>query len=157
MKTRVVHCKKEPYDVLIDRTTKWGNKFPVEKYGREGAIRRHREWLPQQKELMDSLYELKGKVLGCWCKDPANPKDCHGDFLVELVEGLSLGELAAQQSKAMEAEIDRKMHSGLIEGDNSWGCAYCNCSNKEEDRVCINCKKMKKVGSPFRFTFSGKD
>ena len=124
MKTRVVHCRKEPYDVMIDRTTKWGNPFPVSQYGREGALRRYRYWLPQQKELMDSLHELEGKILGCWCKDPADPKDCHGDFLVEL-----------------------------IEGDKMWGCAYCNCSNKEEDRVCINCEKAKKVGAPF--TFSG--
>ena len=27
---------------------------------------------------MDSLLELKGKTLGCWCK----PEDCHGDILV---------------------------------------------------------------------------
>jgi hypothetical protein len=24
---RVVHCKREPHDVLIDRTTKWGNPY----------------------------------------------------------------------------------------------------------------------------------
>jgi len=26
---------------------------------------------------MDSLIELKGKTLGCWC----HPKQCHGDIL----------------------------------------------------------------------------
>ena len=30
--------------------------------------------------LIESLHELKGKQLGCWC----NPKQCHGDFLVKL-------------------------------------------------------------------------
>lgn len=87
-RTRVVHCKKEPYDVLIDRTTKWGNPFPVEKYGREGCLLRYRNWIRHQKYLMDSLYELRDKVIACWCKDkdPAKSKDCHGDILVELVE-----------------------------------------------------------------------
>ena len=30
--------------------------------------------------LIESLHELKGKQLGCWC----NPKQCHGDILVKL-------------------------------------------------------------------------
>jgi len=29
MGAKVVHCKKEFYDILIDRTTKWGNPFKV--------------------------------------------------------------------------------------------------------------------------------
>ena len=29
------------------------------------------------------IQELEGKVLGCWCK----PQDCHGDVLVELIDG----------------------------------------------------------------------
>ena len=29
---------------------------------------------------MNSLHELKGKQLGCWCK----PGVCHGDVLVKL-------------------------------------------------------------------------
>lgn len=32
-KTKVVHCQKEPYDVLIDRTTKWGNPWKIGKDG----------------------------------------------------------------------------------------------------------------------------
>ena len=31
-------------------------------------------------ELIDSLHELEGKQLGCWCK----PQQCHGDVLVKL-------------------------------------------------------------------------
>lgn len=89
MRTRVVHCKKEPYDVYIGRPSKWGNPF-THKAGtkahyivssREEAIRKYREWILQQPELLASLPELKGKVLGCWCK----PQSCHGDVLVELV------------------------------------------------------------------------
>ncbi|MGA9841048.1 MAG: DUF4326 domain-containing protein [Nitrososphaeraceae archaeon] len=34
----------------------------------------------ENKELMNQLPELKGKVLGCWCA----PLPCHGDTLAEL-------------------------------------------------------------------------
>ena len=32
------------------------------------------------KELMNKIHELKGKVLGCWCA----PLPCHGDTLTDL-------------------------------------------------------------------------
>lgn len=82
-KSRVVHCKKEPYDVLIDRTTKWGNPFVVTIDGtRERVIERYRAHLLDSPHLMAALHELKGKTLGCWCK----PQACHGDVLAELAE-----------------------------------------------------------------------
>ena len=93
--TRVVNMRKkkdgtfERFDVKIDRSSKWGNPFshlPNTKARwkvatREEAIQRHREWFVTQPELMAQLEELRGKVLGCWCK----PKDCHGDLYVELL------------------------------------------------------------------------
>ena len=90
--TRVVHLKKEKYDVLIGRPSKWGNPFThiSNKHtlaqtivgSRQEAIDRYRDWIIQQPELMNSLHELKGKTLGCWCK----PAACHGDVLIELIE-----------------------------------------------------------------------
>ena len=83
IKTKVVHCKKDKYDVYIGRPTKWGNPFTIGKDGtREQVIEKYKEWVQHQSDLMNSLGELKGKVLGCWCK----PKKCHGDILVELSE-----------------------------------------------------------------------
>ena len=90
-KTKVVHCKKEKYDVYIGRGSLWGNPFShkpsicaqVKVKTREEAIRRYKEWVVQQPHLMEKLPELRGKILGCWCK----PKPCHGDVLVELLEG----------------------------------------------------------------------
>jgi hypothetical protein len=85
MITRVVHCKKSDYDIYIGRPSKWGNPF-THKAGTiahfivptvEEAVSQYEEWLRQQSELLDALLELKGKVLGCWCK----PKLCHGDIL----------------------------------------------------------------------------
>ena len=51
---------------------------------RDEAIESYREWIVKQPQLLKDLHELKGKTLGCFCK----PKSCHGDVLVELVNGL---------------------------------------------------------------------
>lgn len=84
----VVHCKKSPYDIYIGRPSIWGNpfshlpntlaKFKVK--DRDEAISKYREYLLSNQKLMNQLFELKGKILGCWCK----PKSCHGDILAEL-------------------------------------------------------------------------
>lgn len=85
MKTRVVHCKKEKYDVYIGRPSQWGNPFAIGRDGtREEVIMKYREWLLQQPLLLQKLHYLKGKVLGCWC----SPQACHGDVLIELLEGV---------------------------------------------------------------------
>ncbi len=85
---RVVHCKKEPYDIYIGRPSKWGNPF-THKAGttaqtvvgsREEAVEAYREWITTQPDLMAALPELRGKTLGCWCA----PQVCHGDVLVDL-------------------------------------------------------------------------
>lgn len=88
--TTVVNLHQEPYDVLIDRNTIWGNPYShkentAAKYKvktRKEAIEKYREYLLNNDELMKKLPELKGKVLGCHCK----PLPCHGDILVELLE-----------------------------------------------------------------------
>ena len=78
-KTCVVHCKKDKFDVLIDRTTKWGNPFILDKDGtREEVIQKYAEWIKTQPHLLESLHELSGNMLGSWCK----PEPCHGDVLV---------------------------------------------------------------------------
>ena len=75
--TKVVHCKKEPYDIYIGRPSKWGNPFTIGKDGtREEVILKYIDWLEQQPQLLAQISELKGKTLGCWC----HPKPCHGDI-----------------------------------------------------------------------------
>lgn len=64
------------------KASKWKNPFSVKKYGREGAIEKYREYVLNNTSLMNSLHELQGKRLGCWCA----PEPCHGDVLVELVK-----------------------------------------------------------------------
>lgn len=83
MRTTVVHCRREPYDIYIGRPSKWGNLFRVgDGQSREEAIAKYRRWIETQPELMAALPDLKGKRLGCYCK----PLPCHGDVLAELAD-----------------------------------------------------------------------
>lgn len=61
--------------------SKWANPFTVKEYGREGALQKYQEYILNNPQLLNSLPELTGKVLACWCQPP---DPCHGDILVEL-------------------------------------------------------------------------
>ena len=81
--TRVVNLRKESFDVLISRPSKWGNPFIIGKDGTRGeVIEKYKQWVLEKPELLSQLKELRGKRLGCYCK----PSPCHGDILVELIE-----------------------------------------------------------------------
>lgn len=83
METKVVHCKREKYDIYIGRPSKWGNPFEIGKDGtREEVIERYRQYIFMDVKLRRELGELKGKTLGCWC----SPEACHGDVLAELAD-----------------------------------------------------------------------
>lgn len=80
---KVVNLRKEKYDVYIGRGSKWGNPFLVGKDGiREEVIEKYKQYILNKPDLLDSLGELTGKVLGCFCK----PRACHGDVLLELLQ-----------------------------------------------------------------------
>ena len=91
MKTSVVNKRFKKYDVYIGRGSKWGNPFRMCIDGtREEVIIKYYQWLKGQisspngkspPKLEDAVQELKGKVLGCFCK----PLACHGDILVEVL------------------------------------------------------------------------
>ena len=80
--TRVVNLRKEKYDIYIGRPSRYGNPYIIGRDGtREEVIAKYREYVLGNKELLESLPDLKDKVLGCYCK----PQKCHGDILVELI------------------------------------------------------------------------
>jgi hypothetical protein len=85
--TLVVHCKLSKYDVYIGRPSIWGNPFQIGKDGtREEVLEKYRTWLKSKPDLLRMIKrELRGKVLGCWCK----PKACHGDVLAALANSES--------------------------------------------------------------------
>lgn len=94
--TKVVNINfGEKYDVYIGRGSRWGNPWTHKKGPtlaefhvdtREQAIQAHRDWITNKegKHLMKDLYELKSKVLGCFCV----PLACHCHTLAELADAL---------------------------------------------------------------------
>jgi hypothetical protein len=68
-----------PNAVYVARPSKWGNPYPVERYGRRNAIRLYKVWLHEEGPI-DDIHELKGMDLVCFCA----PLPCHADYLLEL-------------------------------------------------------------------------
>lgn len=100
MPCRVVHCKRDSFNVLIDRTTKWGNPYSskpsnLAKYfcsTREESVHKYEEYLLGRYDLLDSLPDLINKTLACWCKSPNYPNRlCHGDVLKYYADYLENG------------------------------------------------------------------
>lgn len=94
----VVHLKRkggkvvQDCDVYVGRRwtlggwdlpeSKWQNPFKVSEYGRDLALKKYEIYVRENDELWNSLEELEGKRLGCWCL----PAPCHGQILLKLLE-----------------------------------------------------------------------
>ena len=89
METVVVNCKTEPYDVLIDRTTPFGNPYRIGWHGtREEVIAKFEKYFYARIE-RDPVWKARvlaelggGKRLGCHCK----PLPCHGDVYKDYLD-----------------------------------------------------------------------
>lgn len=91
---RVVHCRREAYDVYIGRPSKWGNTHShlpnsAARYRtdtREAAVEyferdMRQRWSERGESFVDEyLRPIAGKTLGCWCA----PQLCHGEVWVKL-------------------------------------------------------------------------
>ena len=99
MKTKVINKNEGSFDISIGRDSKWGNSFVMKNKTQAERDRVCDEFEKNfyNTDLYKSLWELKGKILGCYCK----PLRCHGDFL------------AKQANKTFE------IHSGGAEGSDS--------------------------------------
>lgn len=113
--TRVVHVDDTatPFTVYIGRfapwkrlqASKWHNPFKV---GRDGTIKevlqKYEARLMSNSDLVAAIPDLRGEVLGCWCKSPRGSGEsagkpegptnkskpdspCHGDVLARLADG----------------------------------------------------------------------
>ena len=86
-KTVVVNRHHEKFDVYIGRGTAFGNKFEIGRDGtREECIEKFRVLFNKKiknERFLRQVRSLKGKRLGCSCK----PQACHGDVIVEFLEG----------------------------------------------------------------------
>ena len=99
----VVNLNDEEYDVYIGRGSDWGNPYPVWEFkNREDCLKAYKWYLLNTRpDLLDRLDELKGKVLGCYCK----PQSCHGDFLAELANNQSFLEESIKNSPRAMREL----------------------------------------------------
>lgn len=137
MPTKVVHLKREPYDIRIDRESLFGNPW-THKEGtraqfvvgsRTEAIACYRDWLLgirfhnvlqiKRRQIIDLLPSLQGKTLGCWCK----PKACHGEVLVELLE--------MKQPAVQVISVARKplSESSVAANIHKWGTGGININD----------------------------
>jgi len=93
-KTLVVNKRVEAYDEFIGRGSPFGNPYShldnslaVYKVAtREEAIEKYKGWFLDQVKnpsFAAMVKSLRGKRLGCYCK----PLSCHGDVIVEWLEG----------------------------------------------------------------------
>lgn len=97
---KVVHCKRQPFDVYIGRPRPgepwgFGNPFEIGEDGeRDEVIAKYGWWLmwgdssgnanatPERRQwILDNLESLRGKTLGCWCA----PRRCHAEILLALL------------------------------------------------------------------------
>jgi hypothetical protein len=103
-RTSVTHVKKD-FDVYIGREmpghrgSVFSNPFKIGADGSRGeVIASYKAYLDKrlllEPRLQEELQLLKGKRLGCWCW----PQQCHGDVLVEMLEGPLIAESPAQTS-----------------------------------------------------------
>lgn len=81
--TKVVHVKRSKYDIYIGRPSIWGNPYVVGyDFNRTEVVRLYEQYIRDNRELMMQVPNLRGKILGCWCK----PLLCHGDVLASLAD-----------------------------------------------------------------------
>ena len=105
METKVINIKSgEPYDIYIGRAgrgkdgyfgnphTMGGVYCPACKsyHDRNGCIEAFKKDFYKRieidKEFKKRVLELKGKTLGCFCKQPHTEVACHGDVYVEYLD-----------------------------------------------------------------------
>ena len=91
METKVVNLRRDKYDIYIGRPSDFGNPYLIGKDGdRETVIALFKDYFLRRVQVepyfREAILELKGKRLGCYCK----PKPCHGDIIIEYLEGKTI-------------------------------------------------------------------
>lgn len=93
MKTILINYRTYNLDkskvIPIDRRSMFGNPYIIYKKGdRSTVILMYKNYfykrIKKDKEFKKAVENLRGKTLGCWC----TPLPCHGDVIIEYLEGL---------------------------------------------------------------------
>lgn len=108
-----------PNTVKVDRSTRWGNPYPLDAYPRELSVdeRRRRAQADFRADLeagrldftvADVRRELGGKNLACWCPlpKPGERDDCHAAVLLEIAASDPATQ-APNRSDSRERKADR--------------------------------------------------
>jgi len=87
-------CTMGGWDIRED--SKWANPFTVKEYGRDEALKKYEQYVRECPNLWNSLEELDGKILGCWClcekgqeisnQEKKDKEICHGQVLLRLLK-----------------------------------------------------------------------
>ena len=82
LREELAHAPVHNNTVLVDRRTKWGNRFRIGRDGTRGeVIARYRAdlWgrIRAGEITLEQLAEMDGMRLACWC----HPLPCHGHVL----------------------------------------------------------------------------
>lgn len=120
--SRAKGWRMPPNTVKVDRSTKWGNPFPIGKEGpfervapdAEGAAGFFRDMCRDSEVMMAARYpfhreiraELRGKNLACWCPIHRNGEyaPCHADVLLSLANGIPLEDVINENLRRSERE-----------------------------------------------------
>ena len=92
---------------------KWGNPHRLrDGYSRREAVQLYRKHVLSNKQLTDTLGELTGKVLGCWC----SPYVCHAEELHHLAGNHpvhqttpSISKMSGTENEAVDLSVDQKL------------------------------------------------
>ena len=85
--------------VLIDRRTKWGNKFRIGRDGtRDEVIARYRADLWHRIGAGEIALEELADLASCWLACHCTPAPCHGDVLARAA-AWAAGVLAAREAR----------------------------------------------------------
>ena len=114
--------QKPANTVVVCRPSKFGNPYPVEKYGREKAIAMYEEWIqgPEGEPLLQEARQtLLGKNLGCYC---SLDERCHADVLLHLVNAPLPAEGDAPLAKSTDSDITMKSDDAKVPNSSSMPC-----------------------------------
>jgi len=119
METTIINIKSgQPYDIYIGRAnsrlnlpaSKWANPYIIGKDGeRINVIQKYKSYILNNPHLLNGLYEIDGKRLGCYC----HPELCHGDVLISLRQSQRNEELKIEDIK-FPALFDTRIKLAVI-------------------------------------------
>ena len=95
------------------KASKWMNPWTIEDCGsREECLQRYEEYVRNDQLKMESIDEIEGKQLGCYCA----PRDCHANVLLKILS-------------------EKKGDNTLVSADNNHSKAGPLASEKQKHNI----------------------